>query len=55
MVSLLEQRYMVKFCGKTASGTHDMIKTAFESDSMGLSSIFEWHKLFQEGRKQVED
>ncbi|KOC58591.1 Putative uncharacterized protein FLJ37770 [Habropoda laboriosa] len=52
----LEQRYAVKFCvrlGKTATETYTMIKDAFGNNSMGRSSIFEWHKLFKEGREQV--
>ncbi|CAK9800969.1 hypothetical protein ANTPLA_LOCUS2631 [Anthophora plagiata] len=32
-----------------------MIKDAFGNNSIGRSSIFEWHKLFKEGREQVED
>ncbi|KOC62943.1 Putative uncharacterized protein FLJ37770, partial [Habropoda laboriosa] len=54
----LEQRYAVKFCvrlGKTATETYTMIKDAFGNNSMGRSSIFEWHKLFKEGREQVEN
>lgn len=34
--------------------THDMIKTANQSDAMNRSSVPEWHKLFREGREQVE-
>ena len=58
MNRLLEQRYAIKFCfklGKTASETHEMIKRAYGDDAMGRSSVFEWHKLFREGREQVED
>ena len=32
-----------------------MIKSAYGDDAMGQSSVFEWHKLFREGREQVED
>ena len=58
MNRLLEQRYAIKFCfklSKTASETHEMIKRAYGDDAMGRSSVFEWHKLFREGREQVED
>ncbi|XP_011882500.1 PREDICTED: putative uncharacterized protein FLJ37770 [Vollenhovia emeryi] len=50
----LEQRYAIKFCvklGKTATETLGMIKDAV----MSRSTVFEWHKLFREGRELVED
>ena len=58
MNRLFEQRYAIMFCfklGKTASETHAMIKSAYGVDAMGRLSVFEWHKLFREGREQVED
>uniref|UniRef100_A0A8B9QU22 Mos1 transposase HTH domain-containing protein n=1 Tax=Anas platyrhynchos TaxID=8839 RepID=A0A8B9QU22_ANAPL len=58
MERLLEQRYVIKFCvklGKTGKETHDMIKEAYGDAAMGRSGVFEWHKLFREGRERVED
>lgn len=58
MANLLEQRYAIKFCvklGKTGKETHEMIKTAYGDNAIGRSSVFEWHKLFREGREEVED
>ncbi|GFV11953.1 uncharacterized protein TNCV_3181841 [Trichonephila clavipes] len=34
---------------------HDMIKEAYGDAAKGRSSIFEWHKLFREGKEIVED
>jgi len=54
----LEQRYAVKFCwrlGKTATETKQMLDQAYKEDAMSRSSVFEWHKLFREGRELVED
>ena len=58
MERLLEQRYAIKFCvklGKTGKETHDMIKEAYGDAAMARSGVFEWHKLFREGRERVED
>uniref|UniRef100_A0A8C3BF43 Mos1 transposase HTH domain-containing protein n=1 Tax=Cairina moschata TaxID=8855 RepID=A0A8C3BF43_CAIMO len=49
---------MIKFCvklSKTGKETHDMIKEAYGDADMGRSGVFEWHKLFREGRERVED
>uniref|UniRef100_A0A8C3CC15 Transposase n=1 Tax=Cairina moschata TaxID=8855 RepID=A0A8C3CC15_CAIMO len=58
MERLLEQQYAIKFCvklGKMGKETHDMIKEAYGDAAMGRSGVFEWHKLFREGRERVED
>ncbi|XP_011858412.1 PREDICTED: putative uncharacterized protein FLJ37770 [Vollenhovia emeryi] len=58
MERLLEQRYAVKFCvklGKSSKDTHDLIKAAYGDNAMSRSGVFEWHKLFREGREEVED
>ena len=55
MERLLEQRYEIKFCvklGKTGKEIHNMIKEAYGDAAMGRSGVFEWHKLFQECRKE---
>jgi hypothetical protein len=44
MADLKEQRICVKFCfrlGKTASETHEMIKTTFGDNAMGRTQTFE--------------
>nr|CAH7720081.1 unnamed protein product [Callosobruchus chinensis] len=54
----LEQRYAIKFCvklGKTATETLGMLKDAYGDAAMSRSTVFEWHKLFREGRELVED
>jgi hypothetical protein len=44
MADLKEQSICVKFCfkfGKTASETHEMLKTAFGDNAMGRTQTFE--------------
>lgn len=51
-------RYAMKFCfkfGKIASETHKIIKSAYGDDVISRSNVFESHKLFWEGREQVEN
>jgi hypothetical protein len=55
---LKEQRIYVKFCfklGKTASETHEMLRTAFGNDAMGRTQTFEWFSRFKRGDTSVED
>ncbi|GFU02435.1 protein GVQW3 [Trichonephila clavipes] len=57
MERFLEQRYAIKFCvklAKTGKGTRYMIKEAYDDAAMSRSGIFEWQKLFREGRKRLE-
>ena len=54
----LEERYAIKFCfklGKNATETYGRLQTAFGASCMNLSSVFEWHKRFKEGRESVRD
>jgi hypothetical protein len=54
----LEQRINIKFCaklGKRASDTCVKLSEAYGRDAMEKSSVFEWHKRFEEGRENVED
>ncbi|GFX31792.1 protein GVQW3 [Trichonephila clavipes] len=54
----MEQRYAIKFCiklVKMGKETHDMIKEAYGDAAMDRSGVFEWHKLFLEGRGEIED
>ena len=49
----LEERYAIKFrfkLGKNATETYGMLQTAFGASCMNRASIFEWHKIFKEGR-----
>jgi transposase len=55
---LLEQRIDIKFCaklGKSASETQQMLTEDYGADTMKKSSVFEWHKKFEEGREDVKD
>jgi hypothetical protein len=50
MADLKEHRICVKCCfklGKTASKTHEMIKTAFGDNAMGRTQTFEWFSRFK--------
>jgi hypothetical protein len=52
MADLKEQRICMKFCfklGKTASETHEMLKTAFGDNAMGRTQTFEWVSRFKRG------
>jgi hypothetical protein len=54
----LEQRINIKFCvkiGKSASGTLTILTVAYGEYAMKKVNVFEWHRLFKEGRKYVED
>ena len=58
MEPTVEQRYAVKFCvklGKSASETLELIKQAYGDDALSHTRVFEWHKMFKEGRDHVED
>ena len=54
----LEERYTIKFCfklGKNATETYGMLQTAFRASCINQASVFDWHKIFKEGRKSVRD
>ncbi|XP_071879535.1 protein GVQW3-like [Anas platyrhynchos] len=54
----MEQRHTIKFCvklGKMGKETHNMIKEAYGDAAMGRLGVFEWRKLFREGRERVGD
>ncbi|GFY02084.1 uncharacterized protein TNCV_5099451 [Trichonephila clavipes] len=58
MQPFLKQHFAVKFwvkLDKTSKETHDMIKEAFSGATVGRSGVFEWHKLFREGREESKD
>ena len=53
-----EERYAIKLCfklGKNATETYGMLQTAFGASCMNRASVFEWHKIFKEGRELVRD
>ena len=54
----IEQRINIKYCvklGKTATETLKMLCDVYGDSSMSRTRVFEWHKQFVEGRKDVED
>ena len=54
----LEERYAIKLCfklGKNATETNGTLQTAFRPSFMNRASVFEWHKIFKEGRESVRD
>ena len=53
-----EERYAIKFCfklGKNATETYGMLRTTFGPSCMNRASVFDWHKIFKEGRESVRD
>jgi len=58
MSEKIQQRSCIKFCfknGFSATQTFDMLKTAFGDNVFSRASVFDWYKLFKEGRERVED
>ena len=54
----LEERYAIKFCfklGKNATEMYGMIQIAFRPSCMNRALVFEWHKIFKEGKESVRD
>ena len=55
----LEEWYAIKLCfkigKKNAAETYGMLQTAFGASCMNRASVFEWHKIFKEGRESVKD
>ena len=52
----MEQRACIKFCfklGKTATETHEMMKTAFGEDARIVT--FDWFKRFKKSRQSLDD
>ncbi|PNF20610.1 hypothetical protein B7P43_G04271 [Cryptotermes secundus] len=51
MADLREQHVCIKFCfklGKTATGTHQMLKQAFGENSLGQTQTYNWYKRFKD-------
>lgn len=57
-VCKMEQRAAVKFCykcGKTATETFQMMKTAYGGECLSKTTVYEWHKRFREGHESLQD
>ncbi|GFX92122.1 protein GVQW3 [Trichonephila clavipes] len=53
-----DQRICIEFCfklSKTGKETYEMIKTAFGEEAMRRARVFEWFRLFKEGRQSVNN
>jgi hypothetical protein len=54
----MEQRTAIQFrvkLKKTASETFEMLKSAYGEEYLSRTSVFEWHKMFKEGRESLQD
>ena len=54
----VEQRINLKplvRLGKTPSETLKLLQEVYGDDMMSKIGLFEWHRRFKEGRKEVED
>jgi len=54
----IEQRYAIKFCekpNKSATETFASLIEAYGDATLSRTVIFEWYKVFKEGREIVED
>jgi len=48
----------VKFCvklGKSATETYDLLKKVYGDECLPRSQVFEWCKMFKEGREEIGD
>jgi len=55
MCESTEQRICLQFCfkiGKTAKETYQLLQQANGEDAVGLTQVFDWFRLFKEGRKK---
>jgi hypothetical protein len=53
-----EECVAIKFCCKvdfSATKTVELIQKAYCDTALSQTTIFEWHKQFQEGRESVKD
>jgi hypothetical protein len=41
--------------GKTPAETYEMLQTVYGEEALSRSSIFEWFKLFKDGREDLQD
>jgi len=53
-----EQLCAIKFCvklGEYATVTYEKLQRAYREHFLSRAQVFRWHKVFLEGREQVED
>ncbi|GFW86209.1 protein GVQW3 [Trichonephila clavipes] len=58
MQQSIVQHYAIKFCvrlGKSDASTLEMIQQTYSRESLSLAQVFRWHKMFKEGRENMED
>ena len=54
----IEQRYAIKFCvkpNKTATETFASLTEAYGDTTLSRTMVFQWHKVFKDGRENGED
>ncbi|EGI59880.1 FLJ37770-like protein [Acromyrmex echinatior] len=55
----MEQRAVIKFNAKLAKSTSETFRSMqqvyVDSQCLGRTTVFEWHKRFLEGRETLED
>jgi len=52
------QRVAIKFCFEvdlSATNTVELIQKAYGDETLSRTKVFEWHKLFREGRESVKE
>ena len=57
MCESTEQGICIKFCfkiGKTATETYQLLQQAYGEDEMGRTQVFDWFRLFKEGRSKTK-
>lgn len=53
--SLIQLRSSIQFCVRNQISGAKMLQKAFGDKCMSRASIFDWYKVFQDGRKRVDD
>jgi len=54
----IEEGYAIKFCvklNKSATETFASLTKAYADATLSRTVVFKWHKVFKEGRENVED
>jgi len=54
----MEQRYDIKFyvkLNKSATGTFVSLTESYGDVTLTITMVFKWHKVFKDGRENVED
>ena len=58
MSEIIQQKSSIKFCVQnpiSGAETFRMLQKAFGDDCLSRASVFDWYKLFKEGREHVDD